>query len=116
MALATYVPGWSKLSKVYLVKESFPGTLSRHKLSISLENQTGSRNHTALIGTTVDGIYMAPWPTLLSRWNAPPVFIPWRDIRITDPGLYKYGEAELSFPKVPGITIMFEEWQGIPSG
>jgi hypothetical protein len=100
-----YTSYWNRIERLYRVKETPKLELETRIESIRIEtpiDPSGVLNSfawTTWIGATASGVYLATIFPL--GWILRPVVIPWSDIAMT--GL---GQSELSFLKLPNVTIL----------
>jgi hypothetical protein len=104
-AFFRYTSYWNRIERLYRVKEKPTLELDTRIESIRIEtpidpsSMLNSFAWTTWIGATASGVYLATIFPL--GWILRPVLIPWADIAMT--GL---GQTELSFLKLPNVTIL----------
>ena len=93
--------GWSRLAELYRATQPFEGEKWRFQ-SIRMR-YLSHYNNCLTFGADAQGLYIAM--LFLLRAGHPPLLIPWSELEIRPKDYFLMGGYELSFPRVPGITV-----------
>ena len=93
--------GWSRLAEQYRATQPFQGERWRFQ-SIQMR-YLSHYNNCVTFGADLQGLYIAMF--FVVRAGHPPLLIPWQDLEIRPKTRWGFGGYELSFPRVPGVTM-----------
>ncbi len=95
------ISGWSRLAEQYRATEPFQGERWRFQ-SVQMR-YLSHYNNCVTFGADSQGLYIAM--LFLVRPGHPPLLIPWQELEIRPKQRFGMSGYELSFPRVPGVTI-----------
>lgn len=98
--LLSILGGWSKLAQEYKADTDFDGVKWRFQTAL-MRFRTRYRN-CLTVGANSYGLYLSMM--FLFRFGHPALFVPWSDIRKTEPSGWNRGQR-LFFTKVPSVPI-----------
>ncbi len=95
------ISGWSRLAEQYRANQPFQGEKWRFQ-SVQMR-YLSHYNNCVTFGTDFQGLYIAMM--FIVRPGHPPLLIPWEELEIRPKQRFFTNGHELSFPRVPGVTM-----------
>jgi len=102
MILSAKLSGWQTIARYYRSDSPFHGV--RFRFQGARMRFWTNYNSSLTVGANKMGIHLSVW--FLSRIGHPPLFIPWRDITMTDRKKLFVRQVALQFARCPSIPFV----------
>ncbi len=99
--LISRLTGWARMAGHYPDMGGFSGKKWRFQ-TITTRRGMGYRG-SVNVGADARGLYLSVF--FLFRFGHPPIFVPWRDITITEKKIFKIQLLELRFRKTENLSV-----------
>jgi hypothetical protein len=99
--LISRLTGWARMAGHYPDMGGFSGKKWRFQ-TITTRRGMGYKG-SVNVGADARGLYLSVF--FLFRFGHPPIFVPWRDITITEEKIFKIQLLELRFKKTENLSV-----------